>query len=266
MASFTRMTRRRYARWPGAMEQARRRFVIRAGRKQERRLLMKRLTITASTIALLAGAAAAQGVGDWTQEQMYSGDYASGWELLDADVYDRTGEDLGEVESIFIRDDKIIAITAEVGGFLDIGDSHVVIPFEEVEWTAEGMTVPINEDNVEEYDAWAEDSMVTKALSSIKIADDGDVMAGDRTYRLYELIADYAVTSDGENVGYVRDVLFNQNGEIEGLIYSSRYGMRATPFMGYRPGSGIYNLPYTVEDVENVQPMDMNRVEDRSWF
>lgn len=46
--------------------------------------------------------------------------------------YDGIGSDwneIGEIEDLILsRDGKIIGIVAEVGGFLDIGDKHVMIP------------------------------------------------------------------------------------------------------------------------------------------
>lgn len=41
--------------------------------------------------------------------------------------------DIGEIEDVILdRDGKMIGVVAEVGGFLDIGDKHVLIPIEDV--------------------------------------------------------------------------------------------------------------------------------------
>lgn len=61
-----------------------------------------------------------------------------GW---DADMsYDAVGadwNDIGEIEDIILsRDGQMIGIVAEVGGFVDIGDKHVVIPVDDVSLVA----------------------------------------------------------------------------------------------------------------------------------
>ncbi|MFW2589600.1 PRC-barrel domain-containing protein [Sagittula sp. SSi028] len=61
-----------------------------------------------------------------------------GWEMGQA--YDSVGEnwnDIGEIEDIVLSEDgKMIGIVAEVGGFLDIGDKHVMIEMQDVNLVA----------------------------------------------------------------------------------------------------------------------------------
>ncbi|NDV02274.1 PRC-barrel domain-containing protein [Pseudoroseicyclus tamaricis] len=61
-----------------------------------------------------------------------------GWDS--AYVYDAVGPDwnqIGEIEDLVLsRDGQLIGIVAEVGGFLDIADKHVVIPVENVSLVA----------------------------------------------------------------------------------------------------------------------------------
>lgn len=55
-------------------------------------------------------------------------------------VYEGVGDnwnDIGEIEDIVLsKDGQMIGIVAEVGGFLDIGDKHILIPVENVRLTA----------------------------------------------------------------------------------------------------------------------------------
>lgn len=45
--------------------------------------------------------------------------------------------DIGEIEDVILnREGKMIGIVAEVGGFLDIGDKHVLLPVEDVKLVA----------------------------------------------------------------------------------------------------------------------------------
>ena len=66
--------------------------------------------------------------------------YKSGWRagsLIGADVIGKAGEEIGNVENIMIGPDgKVLSIIAEIGGFLDIGDTHVNIPWKEVQFTS----------------------------------------------------------------------------------------------------------------------------------
>ena len=61
-----------------------------------------------------------------------------GWEMGKA--YGTVGEnwnDIGEIEDIVLSEDgKMIGIVAEVGGFLDIGDKHVMIEMQDVNLVA----------------------------------------------------------------------------------------------------------------------------------
>lgn len=230
---------------------------------------MKRTIISASAIALISGGALAQqggDLGEWSYDDLTSGDHVRGWQLQNAEIYGENGEEIGSVESIFVEDNQIVAVTAEIGGFVDIGDRHVVVPFEQLSWAEDGFTVPLTEANVDDYDAWAEDSYVTAMLETVKVADDGEVAAGERAYRLSELIADYAIAADGERVGYVRDVLIDKSGAIEAVVFSGRYGRQATPWYGYRPAFGAYNLGYTVTDIENLRPFNFEGYDDDAWF
>jgi sporulation protein YlmC with PRC-barrel domain len=66
--------------------------------------------------------------------------------LLDFDAYGSNGEDIGGVENVlFDTDGQILSIIAEVGGFLDIGDTHVNVPWSEVQVdpAAERVTIPV---------------------------------------------------------------------------------------------------------------------------
>ena len=50
----------------------------------------------------------------------------SGWEI---DGVGADWNDIGEIEDIILdRDGNMVGVVAEVGGFLDIGDKHVLIP------------------------------------------------------------------------------------------------------------------------------------------
>lgn len=62
--------------------------------------------------------------GSWGTDTYYT-DADAGW------------NDIGEIEDVILnRDGQMVGIVAEVGGFLDIGDKHVMLPVEDVKLVA----------------------------------------------------------------------------------------------------------------------------------
>ncbi|WP_037294072.1 PRC-barrel domain-containing protein [Roseobacter sp. CCS2] len=58
------------------------------------------------------------------------------WGNWEADGVGPDWNDIGEIEDIILdRDGNMIGIVAEVGGFLDIGDKHVLIPVDDIRLT-----------------------------------------------------------------------------------------------------------------------------------
>lgn len=54
-------------------------------------------------------------------------------------VYNTADERIGEVDDILITNDgRAVALVVGVGGFLGIGESHVVVPFDAVKVTTKG--------------------------------------------------------------------------------------------------------------------------------
>lgn len=121
---------------------------------------MKRLTASVLALTLAAsGGAYAQSGTETDVMDLYNADSADlirtrditggdiyttneandeGW---DSDyVYDTVGtdwNDIGEIEDLILsRDGQIIGIVAEVGGFLDIADKHVVIAVDDMSLVA----------------------------------------------------------------------------------------------------------------------------------
>ncbi len=52
-------------------------------------------------------------------------------DLIGATVFSTKDENIGEVEDVMMRGDRMIAVL-EVGGFLDIGDKHVAVPMDQM--------------------------------------------------------------------------------------------------------------------------------------
>jgi sporulation protein YlmC with PRC-barrel domain len=198
---------------------------------------------------------------DWTIDDLYGMEGMRGEALLDADAYDATGEEVGEVEDIVLdRDNRIVAIIAEVGGFLDIGDTTVAVPWDEIDLSTDGLILPVSDDNVEAYDVFGPDSYVTADLERTRALDD-DPYTGMMTWRLSSLIDDYVLLSTGEGFGFVDDAIFDADGELRAILVEGAddYGVGpyAYPFQGYGTGWTPEDTTYTVTYIED-EPFDFD--------
>ncbi|WP_306119178.1 MULTISPECIES: PRC-barrel domain-containing protein [unclassified Roseitalea] len=244
-----------------------------------------KLAILTVTTALVAAPAAAQNaidpgevvpLGTWNTVLGENINGVSVRRLNGSDVNGEDGEEIGTVEDIIVGPDgQVISIIAEVGGFWDIGDQHINVPWEEVTVNADAddnwfdtqfdVRIPVNEDNVTDFDLFGDDSdPITAGSDLTRIVDDADFEG--RAWRTSELIGDFArlAGGDGEPLyhGYVYDMII-RDGEVVGTIINARYpgGYYAYPSYagrgyGWAPGSPYYDLPYTEQDVAELQPLD----------
>ncbi len=59
------------------------------------------------------------------------------WDSWDMNAVGSDWNDIGEIEDLVLdQSGQLIGVVAEVGGFFDIGDKHVMIPMEDVRLTA----------------------------------------------------------------------------------------------------------------------------------
>ncbi|HEV7346501.1 MAG TPA: PRC-barrel domain-containing protein [Devosia sp.] len=250
------------------------------------------VAIAAAAATLLAGMsftpAAGQAVGgldntvetpevirlpDWGYERLYESGVSAERLISDMPVYGITGEEIGVSEDLIMGPDgRILALIAEIGGFWDIGDTHVSIPWTEVEARAGGLVVPVTEDSVGDYSLFDVDYLTAAAADSSIQAGVNDVETGPRAWRISELIGDYARILDGEayrDWGYVNDVIL-QDSQIAATVISPDpgYGVgghRAYPWYGYgawgwRPTDQVYNMPYTAQEAGEMGRFDYTRI------
>lgn len=109
---------------------------------------MKRFTTLLLTAGMIAGPVLAESALD-TENLIRTRDITGGdiytlngpmdedtWGNWEADGVGPDWNDIGEIEDIILdRDGQMIGIVAEVGGFLDIGDKHVLIPVDDIRLT-----------------------------------------------------------------------------------------------------------------------------------
>ena len=270
---------------------------------------MRRFTTTTALAAMLAlpGAAMAQTTVDAGQiislsEWQYDDLYAQGWSAEDfideIEVYGENGDEIGDVEDLIVDPEgKLLAVIAEVGGFWDMGDTHVSVPWSEVSFNEarDGIVVPVTEENVDEYDAFAYSGLEGSALGEQVSMGLDDADFTGRAFRLSELIGDYARLSGEEgqqlqtgveeqgavddemqplramsNYGYVSDVIIS-DGRIAATVIdaASGYGAGyyAYPYFGYgydagwEPGNEYYDLPYTEAELGELETFEYDSME-----
>jgi sporulation protein YlmC with PRC-barrel domain len=238
----------------------------------KRNICVTTLAITATAVAFQAHAqeGTVNPLGDWNYDEIYEKGGIKADSLMDADVFGDNEEEIGSVENVLItRDNKIAAIIAQVGGFWDIGDTHVLVPWEEVELHEDGVMIPVTEDNADEYGLFASDEYITKQdLSQTQQVDD-NIEAGAGVWKLTDLLDDYAAVGEGIGYGYIDNILFSREGDVQAVIVESdaAYGAEtyAYPFYGYgygwSPGNTSYYLQYDEDEVGDMESFDYEKYE-----
>ncbi len=172
---------------------------------------------------------------------------------------------------MFSSDGQVLSIIAQVGGLWDIGDTHVNVPWDQVEVVGTRVTIPVTEDTADDYSLYS-DELITaaEATGSIETVDD-DVATAARVWRATELIGDYVRVRDDDtyaNYGYVEDLIVRDNMLAAVAVradvgWAGTRGAFAYPYYGYdygwTPGSTYYDLPYTAGEVGQAEPFDYDR-------
>ncbi|HET6628885.1 MAG TPA: PRC-barrel domain-containing protein [Woeseiaceae bacterium] len=187
-------------------------------------------------------------------EEQYDEIYSRGMsaeDLLDADVVDAEGDIMGEVEDLIVGpdDNRLIGMVVETGGFLEIGDSHLLYPFDKAQiMSSEKVQVPnLDGEQVEELSLYQE--IEGKDLGS--------------RWRVTELIGSFAYAG-GEPYGRIEDVVVDKSGDIMAVVvepdvmYEDYDAYYAWPYAGYYydPVAGIYDWPIGHDHVFGLEPFE----------
>lgn len=228
--------------------------------------------VTAAVTPAAAGSIEANEIvplGSWNVAGLYANGISVERMLDDFEVYGAGGEEIGDIENVvFSRDGRVLSIIAEIGGFLDIGDTHVNIPWNQVDLTTAGrVVVPVTEENVEDYSFLETDYLTApEAAADMQVVDD-ELAAGPRIFRADELIGDYARIKDGDgfaNYGYVSDLIV-RDGQLQAVVVNpdATYGIRGPYAYPYYYGFGYgpyYDLPYERDEAVGVEPLEYDRL------
>ena len=89
-------------------------------------------------------------------------------------------------------------------------------------------------------------------------------LAGAGAWRVSRLLHERANLRDVPGVGFVRDVLFRANGQIDKVMVSNFFETYAYPFYGYREGAGGYALPYASNQMDGLAPASATKATVRA--
>lgn len=208
---------------------------------------------------------------NWGYDQIYRQGWSANRLLDEARVYGSLGDEIGSVENILIgRDGQILGIIAQVGGFWDIGDTHVFVPWDRVTVspTLDRVVIPVTEENVEDYSAAP--SYITRALTGRIRAVDDDLATGLGIWKATDLIDDYVYLGSRAEYGNVTDLIFNANGRLYAYVVNADAGWGggyyALPYAynrGWDPGLSYYDAPYSEREVRRLEPFDYDRMNPR---
>jgi len=182
---------------------------------------------------------AQQDLRDWDVTQLYR-DTWSADEMIGTEVRGANGEQIGEVRDIFVgRDGSVSRLLVEVGGFLEMGDQHIGVPWQDVEvgQDLQWVRVPLREVESGTYSIYGNGPQGE------------DVPEKTGEWRVNELMGDYASLMDAPRYGLVTDVIFNEKGKALGVIIDRAAGSWGPagwygyPYYGYT-GAYTYGLPY----------------------
>lgn len=197
----------------------------------------------------------------WNQDAWYRNGLSAA-EMLDKPVRGENGERIGDVTDIIVdRHGQITKLVVEVGGFFELGDQHIGVPWRQVKigQDMEFVQVPLKEIRDGTYSLFG------------TIAQGEDVPAALTSWRVNELLGDYASLYDVPRYGIVSDVIFDSTGRAQAVVVRRAPawggpGLYAYPFTGYYPASYAYPLPYRSEVVVALRPFDYAELGRRSLY
>ena len=122
---------------------------------------MTRTFLTATALVTLVGAAVAQTAGQQplleveNESMMVEPFGISVDDFEDTDILGPDGSRIGEVDEVLMTPEgEITAVSAEVGGFLGVGDKEVILELSHLTQAADGLTVDMTKEQVEALPAW----------------------------------------------------------------------------------------------------------------
>lgn len=214
---------------------------------------------------------------DWNYDKIYQ----EGWsvkKLMDVTVIGVGGDDIGEVKNVIISEKgRILGVIAEVGGFLDIADTHVFIPWNQVKFNRglKRITIPVTQENVEDY-AYDDARLIKAETTGRTAVVESGLQVGPGIWKATELLESRAALNGNVGYGWISDLIFTTGGDLHAVVVNAdamyRGGYYAYPYYGYglgygygwRAGAPHYNLGYDKTDIVNLKTkFDDKKMNDR---
>lgn len=183
----------------------------------------------------------------WNQAEMRGGISAN--RLVGMDVRGNNGNSIGEIQHVLVNQQgKVTAIVIESGGFMNVGDTHFRIPWNQVRFSRDmdHVVVPMTEKQAEQ---WSEKRARER------------VQTGAGEFRLSELRDDGVTLRDGTRYGQIEDVILSRNGEVKAVIVDRQFGPGghvAYPFnaVTFDDDRNTAALGYDRDQVADVRPFE----------
>ncbi len=79
-------------------------------------------------------------------------------QIEDMDIVNAEGDTIGDIEEVLAdAEGRIVAVTAEVGGFLGLGDKEVVVSLDHLELQGDRFMTALTADQLEASPRWDDD-------------------------------------------------------------------------------------------------------------
>jgi len=207
---------------------------------------------------------------DWTYDAVYEGWYADS--VVNRPIYGPHGDEIGAVKNLLLNPSgQIVAVIAEVGGFFEIGDTHVTIPWRDIERRGGKVYSPITAETAENYGMFAEEYYTKEDIGHIQGVEDF-FETGPYIWKATSLLDDYVVLEDEEPFGYVTDVVFSDGGKLIAVVAAESRrdidgrGVFAFPWDNreWRPQFDHFTLRHTKEDIARLPNIDYSEFDSAS--
>lgn len=182
-------------------------------------------------------------------------------DLRDAAVRGEDGNEVGQVKDLVIDANGQLQrlVVAVNQGFLGSGGQRLAVDWKDIEigprdeYGIDYITVSATEGNLEE--------------SGIFMDKPDAIRGGDNEWRASELIGDDVDLEDRQDAGYVADLMFDKNGELQAIATATEVQSRVVSFYspysgedaGWDPGDNYYRVPYSEAELEQLMPEDATR-------
>lgn len=123
--------------------------------------MLKRAALLAAVCAALGTATAIEPASAADYIKVLDGDrVVQAWnvtvgEVESADIYAADGEEIGDIEDVLMTPDgEIVGVSAEVGGFIGVGEKEVAFSLQSLVWDGERVIVRMTPEQIGALPSW----------------------------------------------------------------------------------------------------------------